>query len=287
MKRSFKFLVVDDDQHAGSNLASRIEQVWFPRSTVVLVSSESDARNLILGANGQPPPAFDLAVLDRQLRYGPSSASHPTGLPERDAGLRLLADIRASPLKELPVVIWSVLGADDSKVSDDPKVDYVSNVNDRAPLYSSMRSMLAATNSDLPPIPTSLESRRTSTENKLLRLAGAIGALALIVGFLTGAASWLWRTVFPQEEAVAFEYVAVPPVVAVQYAFPDESFQSSGAGLLASGTQVEVVCRWDTPSEPEKSWVLLSGGTWLRGSEVLPAATESVGLESLPLCDVP
>lgn len=287
MKPSFKFLVVDDDQHAGSNLATRIERVWFPRSTVVLVSSESDARSLILGANGQTPPAFDLVVLDRQLRYGPTGTPHPAGLPERDAGLRLLADIRASALKELPVVIWSVLGADDPRLPDDPKVDYVSNVNDRAPLYSSMRSMLAATNSDLPPIPDSLESRRTSTENKLLRLAGVIGAVALIVGFLTGATSWLWHTVFPEEEAATYDYVAVPPVVAVQYAFPDEAFQSSGAGLLASGTQVDVICRWDTPSDPEKAWVLLRSGTWLRGSEVLPAATESVGLAELPLCDVP
>lgn len=166
------------------------------------------------------------------------------------------------------------------------KLDFVASVNDRATLYSSMRSMLAAEHHQLPPIPESLDSRSKVLEATVLRAAALVGALAVIVGLLAGAAGFLWDRVFADDGRTTYAYVANPPVVAQQFSFPNESSPSLAAQLLAPGAQLEVVCRWDTPQETERTWVLLASGTWIRGSEVLPAATESTDLSALPTCDL-
>ena len=105
---------------------------------------------------------------------------------QRDAGLRLLADIRGSPLKELPVVIWSVLGADDSKVSDDPKVDYVSNVNDRLLSTAACAACWRLPIATFHRFPRPWSRDEQAPENKLLRLAAAIGALRVDRRLLDG-----------------------------------------------------------------------------------------------------
>lgn len=113
MEAGLRFLIVDDDEHAASKLGRLVEKAWFPGSSVVLAASEAAARAEILGA-GEQHPAFDLVILDLQLRYDNEGGLHPDGLPERQAGIRLVSDIRG--LGCTPVVLCSALGGENPRL---------------------------------------------------------------------------------------------------------------------------------------------------------------------------
>lgn len=282
-KDNLRILLVDDDEHSAVELGRLIENVWFPGSSVDLVTSETGAQERVRSAAGGSS-SFDLVVLDRQLRFDTDGMCHPEHLPERDAGIRLVTEIRLS-LPDVPVILWSVIEGDDS-VKDDPRVDYVANINDRGHLYSSMRSFLAAGGHTLPAIPKALDGSKRNPEAWILRAGSLVGAVAAIIGAGLVGVRFFHSVFFETKEDHTYNFVANPPMAAAQYAFPDENSRSPAA-LLEPGSHLEVICRLDTPTKSEKSWVLLDRGTWLRGSQVLPAATEPITLATLPPCELP
>jgi len=195
-----RILIVEDDEHAANELESTVRKIWFRDASTRVAHSESDALNAVaqLNASGRLP---HLVILDRQLRYSSDpDQRHPDNDPQRDAGLRVLQAIRKLTVEPpIPVILWTVIV--EEMDHDDEFLDLVTNTGTSlAALYAASRSMLAASNHDLPPIPTSLEPRRDRIEAGVMRLAGVAAAVLLLAGLFSGAAQDIWGALFSSND---------------------------------------------------------------------------------------
>jgi hypothetical protein len=108
-----------------------------------------------------------------------------------------------------------------------------------------------------------------------------VAAVVAVAGLGVGVLGWLRGG---SDELGSYDYVAVPPVAAGQYAFPEEGAVSSAHPLLAYGTQIDVLCAVRR-RDGRVDWVKLVEGTYLRAEDVTPSATEDGPRDQLPSCD--
>ena len=225
---------------------------------------------------GNPMP--DALVLDGRLLWSHEQPVLP-GNPQLEAGRRAIIAVRSHPaLADLPIVAYSVDNRAFGGLVLDGRTQLIDKDDVPAGLVDALRSLLTATGRVIP------HRRRVArrAEKIMLRVAAVIGAVAVVgtpLGWIGDA--WHWAT---GGHSRSYVYLTTAPVVAEQYALPMDGSVAQSAGLLAYGSQVDVVCAVDSGGQ---RWVRLTSGTWLRGKDVIPAANEVVGLASVPRCASP
>jgi len=130
----------------------------------------------------------------------------------------------------------------------------------------------------------SQESKKNRFLDSITNHASTIRTIAeaIIAIGIVGAAALTIPNKIKELTDISYDYVAIPKVVAYQYAFPIEGAQSQADGLLSFGQHVNVKCR--TTNSKNIFWLKLENKKWVKESDFSPAIGEKSS-ELLPQCE--